>query len=221
MAAVKAHYSCWIFFLAEESHSGQTTCYACYTRSFKVISTNSGVSLPLIGCTCIALWVEHTLALVAKLRVPFWLPRVLSCKHFRISKLCWLQLMNHDTPGKAHVTGSYGTSVRTILFKELLGHGLATHNERASVLLGTVNALLGSLPSQIAKATQCSSALLELLDCRPCYLHIFEAVATRIFETWCDGSSQVWSQLHGAWTARQSTCHGLLWLLWRICGCIL
>ena len=31
MAAVKVHYSCWKLFLAEESHSGQTTCYASYT----------------------------------------------------------------------------------------------------------------------------------------------------------------------------------------------
>ena len=47
-----------------------------HSRSFKVTSTNSGVHLPLIGGTWIALWVEHMLALVAKLRVPFWLPRV-------------------------------------------------------------------------------------------------------------------------------------------------
>ena len=57
---------------------------------------------------------------------------------------------------------------------------------------------------------------LQLLDCRPCYLHIFAAVATRIFETRCDGSSQVWSPLmvHEQLLeplVRQSTCHGLLW----------
>ena len=57
-----------------------------HSRSFKVASTNSGVNLPLVGGRCIALWVEHKLALVAKLRVPFWLPRVPSRKHLRISK---------------------------------------------------------------------------------------------------------------------------------------
>ena len=56
---------------------------------------------------------------------------------------------------------------------------------------------------------------LQLLDCRPCYLDIFAAVATRIFETRCDGSSQVWSPLmvHEQLLeplVRQSTCHGLL-----------
>ena len=50
------------------------------------------------------------------------------------------------------------------------------------------------------------------------------AVATNISETRCDGSSQVWSQLMMREQLlepliEQSTCYGLFWFLWRICGC--
>ena len=61
-------------------------------------------------------------------------------------------------------------------------------------------------------------------DCQPWCLHIFAAVATNISETRCDGSSQVWSQLMMREQlleplVEQSTCYGLFWFLWRICGC--
>ena len=45
---------------------------------------------------------------------------------------------NHHSPGKAHAMGSCGTADGAILLKELLGHGLAAHNESDSVLLGTI-----------------------------------------------------------------------------------
>ena len=48
---------------------------------------------------------------------------------------------NHHAPGKAHAMGYCGTAV-TILLTGLLSHGLATHNERDTVLLGTLDAFL-------------------------------------------------------------------------------
>ena len=50
--------------------------------------------------------------------------------------------MNHDSPGKAHAMGSCGTADGAFLLKELLGHGLATHNEGGAVL-STLYTLLG------------------------------------------------------------------------------
>ena len=57
---------------------------------------------------------------------------------------------NHHAPGKAHAMGSCGTSV-TILSKRLLGHGLPSHNERDTVLLGTLDALLWNHISEACK----------------------------------------------------------------------
>ena len=57
---------------------------------------------------------------------------------------------NHHAPGKAHAMGSCGTAV-TILLTGLLSHGLATHNERDTVLLGTLDALLWNHISEACK----------------------------------------------------------------------
>ena len=55
--------------------------------------------------------------------------------------VCHSSVVNHHTPGKAHAMGFCCTAV-TILLKELLGHGLPTHNERDTSLLSTLDALL-------------------------------------------------------------------------------
>ena len=47
---------------------------------------------------------------------------------------CWCH-----SSSKAHAMGSCGTAVGTILLKDLLGHGLATHNEPDSAVLGTLD----------------------------------------------------------------------------------
>ena len=52
--------------------------------------------------------------------------------------------------GTAHAMGSCGTAV-TILLTGLLGHGLATNNERDTVLLGTLDALLGNHIAEACK----------------------------------------------------------------------
>ena len=57
---------------------------------------------------------------------------------------------NHHTTSKAHAMGSCGTAV-TILLTGLLSHGLATHNERDTVLLGTLDALLWNHISEACK----------------------------------------------------------------------
>ena len=57
---------------------------------------------------------------------------------------------NHHSPGKAHAMGSCGTADGAILLKELLGHGLATHNEHDSAVLGTLDSLLGGSSPKLA-----------------------------------------------------------------------
>ena len=58
----------------------------------------------------------------------------------------------HST-SKAHAMGSCGASVGAILLKELLGHGLATHNEGGAVL-GTLYTLLENHTSGACKRDQ-------------------------------------------------------------------
>ena len=56
--------------------------------------------------------------------------------------------------------GSCGAAVGAILLKELLGHGLATHNERDSAVLGTLDSLLGDSSPKLAKGiTLCAAKL--------------------------------------------------------------
>ena len=81
------------------------------------------------------------------------------------SNQVWSQLMTHinhywyHSSSKAHVMGSCGTAVGAILLKELLGHGLATHNEHDSAVLGTLDSLLGD-SSKLAKGiTLCAAKL--------------------------------------------------------------
>ena len=65
--------------------------------------------------------------------------------------------MNHDTPGEAHAMGSCSTADGSILLKELLGHGLAAHNEGGAVL-GTLYALLENHTSKLVREiTPCST----------------------------------------------------------------
>ena len=55
--------------------------------------------------------------------------------------------------------GSCGTAV-TILLKELVGHGLATHNEHDSAVLGTLASLLGGSSPKLAMGfTLCAANL--------------------------------------------------------------
>ena len=59
---------------------------------------------------------------------------------------CW----GHAS-GKANAMGSSGTSEGVILLKELLGHGLATHNEHDSAVLGNLDSLPGVFSPKLAK----------------------------------------------------------------------
>ena len=64
---------------------------------------------------------------------------------------------NHHSPGKAHAMGSCSTADGAILLKELLGHGLATHNEGGAVL-GTLCTLLENHTSKLVREiTPCST----------------------------------------------------------------
>ena len=76
---------------------------------------------------------------------------------------CW----SHSS-SKAHAMGSCGTAV-TILLTELLGHGLATNNERDTILLGTLDALLGN---HIAEACKRNHPDFMPQKCYTCILEI-------------------------------------------------